>query len=96
LQQKKRVEGCLEMAVVRNAASGARLGVVVSRRFLPRAVDRNALRRIVREAFRRKRRELPAADVLIRLRRSLKGCDPGDWRREVAAGAGRLLGSIGP
>jgi len=82
------------MAFVRSTAGGARLGVVVSRRFLPRAVDRNALKRIVREAFRLDRNELPDGDVLIRLRQSLKGRPPAEWRVDVAAGAGKLLGSI--
>jgi ribonuclease P protein component len=95
LQGRKRVEDCLEMAFVRRAGGGARLGVVVSRRFLPRAVDRNTLKRIVREAFRARSSELPDADVLIRLRQSLKGRSVADWRGDVGTAAGNLLGSIG-
>lgn len=94
MQVRKRVDGCLEMAFVRSAGGGARLGVIVSRRFLPRAVDRNAVKRIVREAFRLKCALLPDGDVLIRLRQSLKDRPAVEWRGEVAAEAGNLLDSI--
>ena len=84
------------MAFVRRAGGGARLGLVVGRRFLPRAVDRNLLKRIVREAFRLKSSELPDGDVLIRLRLSLKGRSAMDWRGDVAVATGNLLDSIKP
>ena len=49
-------------------AGGPRLGLVVAKRFVPLAVDRNALKRKVRERFRRVRADLPAVDVIVRLR----------------------------
>ena len=49
-------------------AAGARLGLVVAKRFVPLAVDRNALKRKVRERFRRVRADLPDVDVVVRLR----------------------------
>ena len=36
----------------RNELAGARLGLAISRRVAPRAVDRNRLRRLARESFR--------------------------------------------
>ena len=84
------------MAFARTSSGGVRLGVVVSRRFLPRAVDRNTLKRVVREAFRVRRAELPDGDILIRLRQSLKGRSVMDWRGDVAASASTLLESIRP
>jgi ribonuclease P protein component len=45
----------------------ARLGVVVGKKLLKRAVDRNRLKRIVREQFRRERPNLPACDLIVRL-----------------------------
>ena len=95
LQGRKRVDGCVEMCFARKGDPGARLGVVVSSRFLPRAVDRNAFKRIVREAFRVKRADLPDGDVLIRLRQSLKAREPAEWRSEVGGSVERLLASIG-
>lgn len=45
----------------------ARLGVVVGKKLLKKAVDRNRIKRIVREQFRRERPSLPACDLIIRL-----------------------------
>jgi ribonuclease P protein component len=48
-----------------NELAHARLGVVVAKRFAPRAVTRNAIKRITRELFRQSR--LPAVDCIVRL-----------------------------
>lgn len=45
----------------------ARLGLVVGKKLLKRAVDRNRVKRIVREQFRLRRPELPACDMIVRL-----------------------------
>ena len=45
----------------------ARLGLVVGKKLLKRAVDRNRVKRIVREQFRRQRVILPAYDLVVRL-----------------------------
>ena len=45
----------------------ARLGVVVGKKLLKRAVDRNRLKRIIREQFRLVRKDLPAFDLIVRL-----------------------------
>lgn len=47
--------------------NGARLGLVIAKKFLRRAVDRNQVKRIVREQFRCLRGGLPAVDVVARL-----------------------------
>lgn len=48
-----------------NALPHARLGVVVAKRFAPRAVTRNTIKRVTRELFRTA--DLPAMDCLVRL-----------------------------
>lgn len=45
----------------------ARLGLVVGKKLLKRAVDRNTVKRIIREQFRRCRPGLPAVDLVVRL-----------------------------
>ncbi len=45
----------------------ARLGLVVGKKLLKRAVDRNTVKRVVRDHFRRCRAELPAVDLVVRL-----------------------------
>jgi ribonuclease P protein component len=53
--------------VRRNELSCARLGIVAAKRFAPRAVTRNTIKRITRELFRQSR--LPAIDCIVRLSR---------------------------
>lgn len=45
----------------------ARLGLVIAKRYAPLAVTRNALKRVIREAFRARRLALPARDYVVRL-----------------------------
>ena len=47
-----------------NARDGARLGLTISRRAAKRAVDRNKLKRLAREAFRMQQ-SLPAWDFVV-------------------------------
>lgn len=50
-----------------NECGYPRLGMIVAKRLLKRAVDRNRVKRCVRETFRGVRAELPACDFVIRL-----------------------------
>jgi ribonuclease P protein component len=45
----------------------ARLGLVVGKKQLKRAVDRNKVKRVVREQFRLRLANLPAVDLVVRL-----------------------------
>jgi len=45
----------------------ARLGLVIGKKFAPRAVTRNLIKRLAREAFRLRRAELDGWDILLRL-----------------------------
>src|SRR5690554_616357 len=45
----------------------ARLGMVIGKRMAPLAVSRNTIKRVIREAFRLRRHELPARDFVFRL-----------------------------
>ncbi len=46
----------------------ARLGLIVGKRAVAKAHDRNRLKRVAREAFRLKRSELPALDIVLQVR----------------------------
>lgn len=48
-----------------NQLAHARLGVVAAKRFAPRAVTRNTIKRVTRELFRQA--SLPAIDCIVRL-----------------------------
>ena len=47
--------------------SGARLGMVIGKKLLRRAVDRNRVKRCIRECFRRRRADLLDCDLIVRL-----------------------------
>ncbi len=51
---------------------GARLGLVIGKRALRRAVDRNLVKRSLREWFRRHGHELPPMDYVVLLRAAPK------------------------
>jgi ribonuclease P protein component len=58
----------------RTASEGsARLGLAVSRKVSKRAVERNRIKRVVRESFRAERARMPALDVLVIARASAAG-----------------------
>jgi ribonuclease P protein component len=44
-----------------------RLGLIVPKRIFPRAVDRNRMKRLLRELFRAQQSRLGSRDILIRL-----------------------------
>jgi ribonuclease P protein component len=48
-----------------NQLAHARLGIVAAKRFAPRAVTRNTIKRVSRELFRQA--ALPAVDCIVRL-----------------------------
>lgn len=45
----------------------ARLGLVVGKRALPRAHERNRAKRVLRETFRRRRGSLPPMDIVVQV-----------------------------
>jgi ribonuclease P protein component len=51
----------------RPTGNEARLGLVIGKKFAPRAVTRNLVRRIAREAFRVRRAQFEGFDLLLRL-----------------------------
>jgi ribonuclease P protein component len=53
-----------------NQLSGPRLGVIVSKKNIPKAVGRNRLKRIVRESFRINKQNISAYDVVVICKRN--------------------------
>lgn len=63
-----------------NPVGHARLGMVIAKRILARAVDRNRVKRCVRESFRQVLPTLPACDFVVRL---VARPVPGDEARDL-------------
>lgn len=59
--------GSFRLFAIANRESGARLGLIVGKRQLKRAVDRNRVKRALRETFRTRRSTLPALDIVVQL-----------------------------
>jgi len=56
------------LLVGNDRTSQPRLGLAVAKRVAPRAVDRNRLKRLIRETFRINQTTLPNADVVVMVR----------------------------
>jgi ribonuclease P protein component len=83
---------CFRIRYRTNQVGFARLGQAVSRRVSKRAVDRNRIKRVVRESFRQVQRQLPPVDVLIIANPPAAACDNAALRAELE----RLWPRIGP
>lgn len=63
--------------------TSARLGIVVPKRHVRSAVDRNLVKRIVRESFRLVRPALPPRDVVVRVAARIVAPDRRALRQEI-------------
>ena len=59
---------CFHVRYRLNGLGHARLGLAMSKRVSKRAVERNRLKRLLRESFRRIRDQLPPVDVVVMAR----------------------------
>lgn len=69
----------------------ARLGLVIAKRHAARSVTRNAIKRVIREAFRLKRHELPPRDLVFRLHAKVQPCSLADLKQRVRTEVDALL-----
>src|SRR5215472_1617725 len=59
---------CFSVRYRPNGLDHPRMGLAISKRVSKRAVDRNRIKRLVRESFRRHRLELPPIDLMVMAR----------------------------
>jgi ribonuclease P protein component len=69
--------GPLLLLARKNQLSLSRIGLVLSKKHIPLAVQRNRVKRLLRESFRRHQKDLPGFDIVILARRGLAGLDNG-------------------
>lgn len=67
-----------------NTCGTARLGFVVARKYVRRAVWRNRIRRVAREIFRVERENLPHVDLVLRVTCILRDPQRSELRQEFA------------
>ena len=93
-----RARGAIVTLVVRpNGLAFSRVGLSVGKKCQKRAVRRNRVRRIFREAFRLERAELPAGLDIVMIG-AIPGLDPRleDTRRELVELVARAERKLGP
>ncbi|MCZ0927651.1 ribonuclease P protein component [Halomonas janggokensis] len=75
-QADLKVHGKGIMALARrNTLGHPRLGLVVSKKNVKLAVDRNRFKRLVRESVRLRQDQLPAVDIVVLARRGVQDMD---------------------
>jgi ribonuclease P protein component len=75
-----------------NALDGARLGMAVAVRAMGGAVERNRIRRLIRESFRLHQARVPALDIVIAVRPGARGADAAQLRASLERLWDRLRG----
>jgi ribonuclease P protein component len=56
-----------------NDVAGPRLGLAVATKIAGNSVERNRIRRLIRESFRLRQRQLPALDIVVSARARARG-----------------------
>jgi len=69
----------------------ARLGMIIAKRFAAKAVTRNAIKRVIREAFRHARHELPPCDLVFRLHSPIGPLSLTELKKQARTEADSLL-----
>jgi ribonuclease P protein component len=82
---RKRISGRYLVIHYRAGQSaGARLGLVVSRKIAKRSVDRNYMKRVLRELFRRRRSRISPMDLVVRVTKAYGYVDFAEVEREFS------------
>jgi ribonuclease P protein component len=92
LRSPRKVRGAGAILHVLDGMPGiSRLGIALTRRLLPRSVDRNRVKRIVREAFRRHAAKTAGFDLVFAVRERPDTSRGSTWPTEVRLAMDRLL-----
>lgn len=92
-------DDCFKVLARRNGATGSRLGLAVSRKVDRRAVERNRLKRLVRESFRSHvlgGQDTVPADFIVLPRRAAVGLPNARLRERLARHWDRLNRRLHP
>jgi ribonuclease P protein component len=76
--------GFFGFTVRRSDGDGPRLGLAVSIKVAGGGVERNRIRRMIRESFRLIQHELPALDVVVSARARARGAESRELRSNLA------------
>lgn len=82
-QSKKKTSEFFTVLYKANHQENARLGLIISKKFIKRSVDRNRLKRVIRESFRLHRQSLKGLDILVLIRSECSTLDKSIWRKDI-------------
>ena len=74
---------CFHLRYRENGLGHARLGLAISKRVSKRAVERNRIKRLLRESFRRVRHQLPSVDLMVMAREQAAGVPGSELLRDI-------------
>lgn len=66
-----------------NPLSHPRLGIIIAKHHLKRAVDRNRFRRVIRESFRHHKESLKGLDIIVLIRSECSALDNKALRDDI-------------
>ena len=93
LQGRRKLRGRLStLHVLARNAPCSRFGISLTRKLVPRSVDRTRLKRVAREAFRRHAVKLASCDCVVTLRVRYTPADEGEFLRELHEHLSKAVG----
>ncbi|WP_010598891.1 ribonuclease P protein component [Rickettsiella massiliensis] len=72
-------QGCLIMYIKPNGLLCPRLGLAVSKKAIPKAAERNKVKRLIRESFRLYQNQLANIDIVVVVTRHYFEAQPSFW-----------------
>ena len=72
---RRSADACFAILTRNSGGSIPRLGLSVAARIIGNAVQRNRIKRLVRESFRQHQHELPAVDIVVNARSGAREAD---------------------
>ena len=64
-------DDCITLLIGNQTGKQPRLGFAIAKKQVRRAVDRNRLKRLIRESFRQNQHDLPDVDIVIMVRQNI-------------------------
>lgn len=89
-------EKWLTAVVLANSLAQPRLGLVVSKKTAAAAVQRNRIKRQIRESFRLNQHQLPSVDIVVTARAGSAKASTADLRQALKALWNRVAQSCAP
>jgi ribonuclease P protein component len=71
----RQADGNITILIGKQPGSAPRLGFAIAKKQIPKAVQRNRLKRFFRESFRKNHFRLPSRDMVIMVRRPILNID---------------------